>query len=61
MNLKIEEHEEEIEEKLNDWITDIKNSELAAIDSEEDEAPNNYEKVIQKLEGDVRNHISVEQ
>jgi len=46
MNLKIEEHEEEIEEKLKQWIKDIKNSEEEAGDSEEEDAPNNYEKVI---------------
>ena len=61
MNLKIEEHEEEFEEKLWKRIKTIRNDEKEAIDSDMSEAPNNYETVIQKLEADVRSHISVEQ
>lgn len=58
MNLKIENYEEEFEEKLKNRIKDLKQNE---VDQDEDQAPNNYEKVIQKLEADVRTHISVEQ
>ena len=61
MNLKIEEHEEEFEEKLWKRIKTIRNDEKEAIDSDMSEAPNNYETVIQKLEADVWSHISVEQ
>ncbi len=58
MNLKIEHYEEEFEEKLKTRIKDLKQNES---EQDEDSAPNNYEKVIQKLEADVRTHISVEQ
>lgn len=61
MNLKIEEYEEEFEEKMKKWIKEMKKSEKEVENSDEDDAPNNYEKLIQKLEADVWNHISVEQ
>lgn len=61
MNLKIEEHEEEFEEKVKKRIKSLWNDEHEALDSDCSEAPNNYETVIQKLEADVWNHISVEQ
>lgn len=62
MNLKIEEYEEDFEEKVKKWIKDLKTNEKEQDESGDDEeAPNNYEKLIQKLEADVRSHISVEQ
>ena len=62
MNLKIEEYEEDFEEKVKKRIKDLKSNEKEQDESGDDEeAPNNYEKLIQKLEADVRSHISVEQ
>ena len=46
MNLKIEEHEEEFESKIKERIKALKTEEEEAVDSQDDEAPNNYEKVI---------------
>ena len=58
MNLKIEESEIALNDNFSEKLKQMKEDELAAFDSEA-ELPNNYEKVIQKLEADVRNHISV--
>lgn len=46
MNLKIEEYEDEFEEKLKKWLKELKQNENEAVDSNDEEAPNNYEKLI---------------
>jgi len=46
MNLKIEEYEDEFDEKVKKRIKDMKINEKESFDETDDEAPNNYEKVI---------------
>ena len=58
MNLKIEESESEMNSKISKKLTEMKEDEKEGL-SPKSELPNNYEKIIQKLEADVRNHISV--
>jgi len=46
MNMKIEEYEEDFEDKVKKRIKALWENETDQIDSDEDDAPNNYEKVI---------------
>ena len=55
--MKVEENEDKIEEGVKERMKDLHNKGEYDLS----QSPEEYEKIIQKLEAEVRNHISVQQ